>query len=139
MLPVICILVVGAWIMGATTLEEFGLALGVGLVAGAYSSIFIATPIVAMLKEREPQYRLVREKLGRKAGEYRPSGRREGTDDLQVPSEPVAARSDGERVTAGAASSSRPATAPGAPSASRPLPPGYSASHPPRPRKKGRR
>src|SRR4051812_22701966 len=67
LLPVLSILVVGAWIMGATTLEDFGLALLVGLLAGAYSSIFIATPVVAWLKEREPQYRLVHERLGRRS------------------------------------------------------------------------
>ena len=48
-------LIVGSVILGATTLEEFGVALLVGLLVGAYSSIFVATPIVAWLKEREPR------------------------------------------------------------------------------------
>ena len=38
-------------------LREFALALLVGLITGSYSSIFIAAPLLAMLKEREPQYR----------------------------------------------------------------------------------
>ena len=93
LMPVLSILFVGAWIMGAATLEEFGLALLVGLLAGAYSSIFIATPIVAWLKEREPQYRLVRERLGRRsaseggtgAAGARPAGRRAGRRGLGRP------------------------------------------------------
>jgi preprotein translocase subunit SecF len=56
-LPVLAILVVGADILGATTLQSYGLALFVGLMSGAYSSIFIASPLLAMMKEREPRYR----------------------------------------------------------------------------------
>ena len=48
------LLVVGVWIYGALALRDFGLALFVGLLTGAYSSIFVATPILAWLKEREP-------------------------------------------------------------------------------------
>jgi protein-export membrane protein SecD/preprotein translocase SecF subunit len=66
--PVLSLLVLGSWILGATTLEEFGLALLVGLFAGAYSSIFIASPMLAWLKEREPRYRTVREKVEAKQG-----------------------------------------------------------------------
>ena len=50
LLPVISLLVVGAWIMGATSLESFALALAVGLGIGAYSSIFVASPILARLE-----------------------------------------------------------------------------------------
>ena len=56
-LPVISLLVVGVWLMGAIALQDFALALLVGLLAGSYSSIFIATPILAMLKGREARYR----------------------------------------------------------------------------------
>jgi preprotein translocase subunit SecF len=51
--------------LGATTLKDLALALFIGLLAGTYSSMFVATPILAMLKEREPKYRNVREKLER--------------------------------------------------------------------------
>ena len=54
-LPVLSVLVVGAYILGATTLQNYGLALFVGLVSGAYSSIFIASPLLAWMKEREPR------------------------------------------------------------------------------------
>ena len=56
-LPVISLLVVGVWLMGAIALQDFALALLVGLLAGSYSSIFIATPILAVLKGREARYR----------------------------------------------------------------------------------
>ena len=123
LMPVLSILVVGAWIMGAATLEEFGLALLVGLLAGAYSSIFIATPIVVWLKEREPQYRLVRERLGRRsASEGAARGRCRGrpADEL------VDVGSRGRRrPAADAGPNGAPASARGAaskPAAGRPLP-----------------
>ena len=55
LLPVASLLILGSFILGATTLQEFALALLIGLFAGAYSSIFIASPLLAVLKEREPQ------------------------------------------------------------------------------------
>jgi preprotein translocase subunit SecF len=62
-MPVFCILVVGSWILGASALNDFGLALFIGLLSGAYSSIFIASPILALLKEREPRYVEIRKRL----------------------------------------------------------------------------
>jgi preprotein translocase subunit SecF len=56
-LPVFSVLAVGAYILGATTLQNYGLALFVGLTSGAYSSIFIASPLLAWMKEREPRFR----------------------------------------------------------------------------------
>ena len=67
-LPIVSILVIGAGVLGATTLNDFGLALLVGLLTGAYSSIFIASPILAILKEREPRYAGVRQRLTAKGG-----------------------------------------------------------------------
>lgn len=62
-LPVFSVLIVGAYILGATTLENYGLALVVGLLSGAYSSIFIASPLLSMLKEREPRFRELAERV----------------------------------------------------------------------------
>jgi preprotein translocase subunit SecF len=59
LLPVASLLIVGVQIYGALALRDFGLALFVGLLTGAYSSIFVATPILAWLKEREPKHRAV--------------------------------------------------------------------------------
>ena len=66
-LPVLGILVIGAQILGASTLQYFGLALVIGLTSGAYSSIFIASPILAVMKEREPRYVNIRQKLANRA------------------------------------------------------------------------
>lgn len=67
LLPVASLLVVGSGILGAVTLRDFALALFVGLFVGTYSSIFVATPILALLKEREPRYRALRERAATQA------------------------------------------------------------------------
>ncbi len=63
LLPVSALLFIGAGLLGASTLEDLALALLIGILAGTYSSIFFATPILAILKERESRYRNVREKV----------------------------------------------------------------------------
>jgi preprotein translocase subunit SecF len=55
LLPVGAILFVGAGLLGAGTLKDLSLALFVGMAAGTYSSIFVATTLLAQLKEREPE------------------------------------------------------------------------------------
>ncbi len=50
LLPVLSLLVVGAWLLGQVTLREFALALLIGMLTGAYSSIFVATPVLGVLK-----------------------------------------------------------------------------------------
>jgi preprotein translocase subunit SecF len=59
-LPVASLLFVGTYLLGGLVLRDFALALFVGLTVGAYSSIFVATPVLAWLKEREPRYRALR-------------------------------------------------------------------------------
>jgi preprotein translocase subunit SecF len=59
-LPVASLLIVGTYLLGGLVLRDFALALFVGLTVGAYSSIFVATPVLAWLKEREPRYRALR-------------------------------------------------------------------------------
>jgi preprotein translocase subunit SecF len=65
LLPVVSLLVVGSGILGATALEDFALALAAGLFIGSYSSIFVAAPLLALWKEREPRYRAVAERRRR--------------------------------------------------------------------------
>jgi preprotein translocase subunit SecF len=142
-LPVLSILVVGSLVFGATTLQDFGIALLVGLVIGVYSSVFIATPITAWLNERNPVYRSVRERLA-----ARPQGasNRRGSPAPAVAGGPSVA--PGGVDAAGAVEQSgtgrattpttRPTKAP-AKGAGKALPAGYSANHPPRPRKNKRR
>jgi preprotein translocase subunit SecF len=57
LLPVAAILFVGTVVLGQGVLPDLALALFVGILVGTYSSIFIATPLLADLKEREPQYK----------------------------------------------------------------------------------
>lgn len=56
-LPVIALLVVGSFMLGAKNLEEFAVALLVGMLAGTYSSIFVAVPLLDLLKRNEVRYR----------------------------------------------------------------------------------
>jgi preprotein translocase subunit SecF len=65
-LPVLSVLLVGAELLGATTLQDYGVALTVGLLSGAYSSIFIASPLLAVMKEREGKYKAIRARLASK-------------------------------------------------------------------------
>lgn len=63
LLPVGGLLFIGGGVLGAGMLNDISLSLFVGLAAGAYSSIFIATPLVADLKEREPQMKALRKRV----------------------------------------------------------------------------
>jgi len=67
LLPVLSLLIVGSGVFGATALEDFALALAAGLFIGSYSSIFVAAPLLAWWKEREPQYRALAERRRRTA------------------------------------------------------------------------
>ncbi|WP_405846940.1 protein translocase subunit SecF [Streptomyces niveus] len=63
LLPVAGLLFIGGGVLGAGMLNDISLSLFVGLAAGAYSSIFIATPLVADLKEREPSIRALKKRV----------------------------------------------------------------------------
>ena len=67
LLPVGSILFVGAGLLGAGTLKDLSLALFVGLATGTYSSIFIATPLLAQLREREPAMRALAKRVAQHA------------------------------------------------------------------------
>mgnify|MGYP000240468937 CR=1 FL=1 len=62
-IPVLSILIVGQVVFGQETLGDFSLALLIGLVSGTYSSLFVAPPLTAWLKEREPRWTQIRERL----------------------------------------------------------------------------
>jgi preprotein translocase subunit SecF len=47
-------------LFGGDTLKDFAFALFVGVVTGAYSSIYVAAPVLALIKEREPRYQQIR-------------------------------------------------------------------------------
>jgi SecD/SecF fusion protein len=56
-------LILVLYIFGGATLQDFAFAMGIGVLSGAYSSIFIATPVLTHWKEREPAYRARRQRL----------------------------------------------------------------------------
>jgi len=68
LLPVGSILFVGAGLLGAGTLKDLSLALFIGLATGAYSSIFIATPLLAAMREREPAMQALAKRVNARGG-----------------------------------------------------------------------
>jgi preprotein translocase subunit SecF len=66
LIPVASILFVGAGLLGAGTLKDLSLVLFVGMLSGTYSSICIATPVLADLKERQPEYKDLAVKVKRR-------------------------------------------------------------------------
>jgi preprotein translocase subunit SecF len=105
-LPVLSLL-----LFGGETLKDFAFAMLIGVITGAYSSIFVATPILAVLKEREPRYRQLRARLEGRPGERR---LRAVADDeaSEREAEPAAVSAPGprsnDRTSGGAARPARP-------------------------------
>jgi preprotein translocase subunit SecF len=118
-LPVLSLLILGSWILGAVALQEFALALLVGMLLGAYSSIYIATPLLGILKTRETKFKPMANELhlGEEMARIASSGKK--------PSRIVSAESS---ASAGAGNVTREVASVSA-----------ALSHPPRPRKKQRR
>lgn len=71
LLPIGSILVVSLVVLGSGTLIDLALALFVGVAVGTYSSIFLATPLLAGLKEREPIMRSLRQRVMARRGGHR--------------------------------------------------------------------
>jgi len=115
-LPVLSLLILGSWILGAVALQEFALALLVGMLLGAYSSIYIATPLLGILKTRETKFKPLANELhlGEEMARIASSGKKTN------------------RVNSGDAGNTERVTREAASVAA-------ALSHPPRPRKKQRR
>ncbi|MGI9051888.1 MAG: protein translocase subunit SecF [Ilumatobacteraceae bacterium] len=149
-LPVFALLVVGAWLFGQVTLREFAIALLVGMLTGAYSSLFVSAPLLGWLKRRTPQFTAA-ERSGREhltgdalravvisgpGGARGGSGRRRRT--IAAPIDRPADRAlddspapdDDKALATPVAPAARTVTA---------APASQLLSHPPRPRKKKRR
>jgi preprotein translocase subunit SecF len=136
---VLSLLLIGAGLLGQVTLQEFALALLVGMFTGAYSSLFVAAPLLGWFKASSPQFarrhadaraRLVGDELRavvvRGSASARPApGRRRV----------AATTATAAAVTEGVAEAPAPAAVIPASTAS----PTQLLSHPPRPRKKKRR
>lgn len=124
-LPVLAILVVGGILYGQATLEDFSLALLVGLIAGAYSSIGVASPLTVWLKEREPKYVKIRQRA-----------KDRGTEDAAnwIRLDAPLASATSAAAAAGASAAAGPRPSPLAAKAAQ-----YQRDHPPRPRKQGKK
>jgi len=120
-LPVVSLLVIGAVLFGQATIRDFALALLIGLISGAYSSIFIAAPFVVWLKEKEPRYTRIRKKATDR-GELAKADWIPMTEAIAAPAKvAAAAASTGSMPDATALKAAQ-----------------YSRAHPPRPRKQGK-
>ena len=115
-LPVAALLFAGAVILGEGPLKDLSLALFVGMISGAYSSIFIATPLLAQMKEREPDMKkLAARVLSRRAKTEAKTGGRttEGADGEAEPSDEelagAGARTAPTRVTVSSVAATPPA------------------------------
>lgn len=91
-IPVLSMLIIGSLILGATTLQEFSIALLVGLIVGGYSSLFVASALVAWLKEREPEYEQIAARVAKKSKGGEDGTRRVSSEDAAVGEQPVRAR-----------------------------------------------
>jgi preprotein translocase subunit SecF len=103
LLPIGAILFAGVVLLGAGPLKDLSLALFVGVAVGTYSSIFIATPILASLKEREPAMQALARRVAARGGAPAKTLTR-GQSSAAVEDESVEAAEDQpEPATAGAA------------------------------------
>ncbi|UZJ32283.1 protein translocase subunit SecF [Streptomyces endophytica] len=96
LLPVAGLLFVGGGLLGAGMLNDISLALFVGLAAGAYSSIFIATPLVTDLKNREPEMKALAKRV--KAKRAAAAAKAASQEDAQEAPEDADEGADGPAV-----------------------------------------
>ena len=126
-IPVLSLLILGSGIMGAVALREFALALLIGMISGVYSSIFIATPLLAFLKKdtgrKTYRERLLGDDLRGEVMGAGVTGRGVGDGKLVLPDD-TDTGDDDDRELVGAAVAQ---------------PTDRLLTHPPRPRKKKRR
>ncbi|MCB1029158.1 MAG: protein translocase subunit SecF [Microthrixaceae bacterium] len=124
LMPVVAMLVIGALIYGQATLAEFSIALLVGLLTGAYSSIVVATTVLEWLKEREPQFVKIHKRIIDRGGDPNDTRWIEHARRRRAKPGAQASARDGGMATV-AATADRAEL--------------YERPHPPRPRKKSKR
>ena len=108
MIPVVSMLVIGSFVLGAVTLQEFAIALVVGILVGTYSSLFVAAPTVARLKEREPTYIEIAERIRMRGVTGGEATRSVATDDAVLGEAATAKRSVTQQSPAAGAIVARP-------------------------------
>jgi preprotein translocase subunit SecF len=105
LLPILSLL-----LFGGSTLKDFAFAMFIGVLTGAYSSIFVAAPVLTILKEREPRYRQLQERTAaREAIRARRADAAEGTTAAASVAESTSvSAAAATRTTARTGSSQRP-------------------------------
>jgi Protein export membrane protein len=105
LLPILSLL-----LFGGSTLKDFAFAMFIGVLTGAYSSIFVAAPVLTLLKEREPRYRQLQERTAaREAIRARRADAAEGTAAAASVAESTSvSAAAATRTTARTGSSQRP-------------------------------
>jgi preprotein translocase subunit SecF len=134
-LPVLSMLLIGSVFLGALTLQEFAIALLIGILVGTYSSIFVAASVVAYMKGREAENRAVADKVRAREGET--GTRRVSEDDVALAGIPTTrerpsrsgSRTSSSQLPSRGQAVQRGAAAKRAPASARP-------GQPPKPRKK---
>jgi protein-export membrane protein SecD/preprotein translocase SecF subunit len=140
LLPVGSLLFVGSILLGADTLKDLALALFVGIAAGTFSSIFVATPILSIWKEKEPRYASVRDKVLRGGPAAVPAASGRAAAAGQASRGPVGAGDGNGRVDEIPAEQAGPGSARPVTTQARPTARVQQRRHTPRAkRKKGRR
>ncbi|HKF31850.1 MAG TPA: protein translocase subunit SecF [Jatrophihabitantaceae bacterium] len=103
LLPVAGLLFIGAGVLGVGTIKDLALVLLVGLASGAYSSLFLATPIVCDLTEPQPAYRALTKRV---------QAKRAAEAARLATGEPALAGTGAPRRTGGPAPAPRPGARP---------------------------
>jgi preprotein translocase subunit SecF len=124
LLPVVSILVVSITQLGNGELKDLSLVLFVGMLSGTYSSICIATPVLSDLKERQPEFRKLRQQIVQRATNPRraakvavasgtAAGVPEVTDGAEMPDEQLGVTDDDITASTASVGASRTAGTPG--------------------------
>jgi preprotein translocase subunit SecF len=103
LLPVAAILIAGTVLLGTGELSDLALVLFVGMLSGTYSSIFIATPVLADLKEREPQYKTLAKRVAARSASPRVAKRTARAEATVTAGGGAAAATGDDRPTGAAA------------------------------------
>nr|WP_294690812.1 protein translocase subunit SecF [uncultured Friedmanniella sp.] len=98
-LPVAALLFTGAFILGEGPLKDLALALFVGMISGAYSSIFIATPLLAQIQERNPEMQKLAARVASRRAKEASRGR--GADGKRSAGQDAHTSPDGAEGTGG--------------------------------------
>jgi preprotein translocase subunit SecF len=111
LLPIAAVLFVGFTLLGPGTLLDLSLALFIGIAVGAYSSIFIATPLLVDLRRNEPAVRELDKYVARHGAKARPESPEEAPEPVAVGADTTGAAAAGESASGASAATSAPGAA----------------------------